>query len=208
MRKPQVDSRFYKRDAYSSKKQFISYWHQINVVMMLKPENVLEIGIGTKFTSSYLRDMGFEVTTMDLDEDLGPDIIGDITNIPIDSKSFDLVACFEVLEHLRYEEAVIALNEVARVANRYAVLSLPDASWYFCFGINMPRYHDIEKVYSIPRIWNRSLQTGDLHYWEIGRTGYTLKRVTKQINDAGLKVLSTYRAFERPYHRFFVLAPS
>ena len=43
------------------------------------------------------------------------------------------------------------------------------------------------------------------HYWEIGKVSYPLNKITKDIEGAGFKIIKTYRIFENPYHRFFVL---
>jgi len=44
------------------------------------------------------------------------------------------------------------------------------------------------------------------HYWEIGKEGYPLQKVMDEMRRAGFKIEKTYRVFEHPYHRFFVLA--
>ena len=46
--------------------------------------------------------------------------------------------------------------------------------------------------------------TGE-HYWEIGKAGYPLKRIIKEIQAVGFKIDKTYRVFEHPYHRFFMI---
>ena len=43
------------------------------------------------------------------------------------------------------------------------------------------------------------------HYWEIGKAGYPLSKIIMDIQRAGFKVEKTYRVFEFPYHRFFIL---
>jgi len=43
------------------------------------------------------------------------------------------------------------------------------------------------------------------HYWEIGKVGYPLKRIIKEMQMVGFKIEKTYRIFEHPYHRFFIL---
>jgi hypothetical protein len=43
------------------------------------------------------------------------------------------------------------------------------------------------------------------HYWEIGKAGYPLSKITKYIEKAVFKIIKTYRIFENPYHRFFIL---
>jgi len=45
----------------------------------------------------------------------------------------------------------------------------------------------------------------DQHYWEIGKAGYRLGKITKDIERAGFDIIKTYRIFEHPYHRFFIL---
>ena len=46
------------------------------------------------------------------------------------------------------------------------------------------------------------------YYWEIGKAGYPLKRIIKEIQAVGFKIDKTYRVFEYPYHRFFILEVS
>ena len=43
------------------------------------------------------------------------------------------------------------------------------------------------------------------HYWEIGKAGYPLNKIIKDIQKTGFKIEKTYRIFENPYHRFFIL---
>jgi len=43
------------------------------------------------------------------------------------------------------------------------------------------------------------------HYWEIGKAGYSLNKIINEIQKTGFKVEKTYRIFENPYHRFFIL---
>ena len=41
---------------------------------------------------------------MDIDRRLNPDIVSNITNIPFENRSFNLIACYEILEHLPYKK--------------------------------------------------------------------------------------------------------
>ena len=43
------------------------------------------------------------------------------------------------------------------------------------------------------------------HYWEIGKAGYPLSKIIKDIQRAGFKIEKTYSVFENPYHRVFIL---
>jgi len=66
--KPQVEPDHYYNIIYDTKERFCSYWHQIQEVLLLKPSEVLEIGIGNGFVSRYLKERGINVTTLDIDK--------------------------------------------------------------------------------------------------------------------------------------------
>ena len=126
--KHQVDPNHYFNESYDVKERFISYWHQIYEIFEFNPKKVLEIGIGNGFASKYLKERSVNVITLDIDRRLNPDIEGSVLNIPIADESFDVVVCYELLEHLPYESFYKALSEIFRVSNSYATLSLPDTS--------------------------------------------------------------------------------
>lgn len=74
--------------SYDSPDRFLSYWHQINEICSLEPDKVLEIGIGNGFVAKYIKDRGFNMTTMDIKEDLEPDICGSVLDIPLEKRVF------------------------------------------------------------------------------------------------------------------------
>ena len=152
--KNQVEPSHYFKPSYDTKKRFISYWHQITELIQLKPSSILEIGIGNSLVSNYLKQRGYNVTTMDIDPCLNPDIVASIDRIPFTDESFDVVACFEVLEHLPYEKFTISLKELHRVSRRYVVLSLPDATLAYPLYIYIPKLRRDTKTYSITMAQN------------------------------------------------------
>ncbi len=194
-------------ESYDTKGRFISYWHQINEIVKLQHRNILEIGVGNKFVSRYLKERGYNVVTFDAAEELEPDHVGNILNIPFKDNSFDVVACFEVLEHIPYSDFSKALSEISRVSNSHVLLSLPDATRHFRFLIKIPNFSPAEILIPFPRIRKRTNRrvNNDGHYWEIGKKDYPLNRITKAILNSGFKLIMTYRVFEYPYHRFFIL---
>lgn len=147
----QVNPNHYFKSTYDTKERFISYWHQINEIILLKPKSILEIGVGNGFVSRYRKDREFKVTTLDIDKRLNPDTVGSVLSIPLPSQSFEVVACFEVLEHLPYENFSLALKEIFRVCNYYAVLSLPDVSRVYHFNVQIPKFGEIKKLIPLPR---------------------------------------------------------
>ena len=203
--KAQVEPEHYFNPSYDSKERFISYWHQINELIQLRPSSILEIGIGNGFVSNYLRQRGYAVITLDIEPRLGPDVVGSVVNIPFADRSFDVVACFEVLEHLPYKQFTTSLREIHRVSKKYAVLSLPDATLVYRLYILVPKIGELRKLIRLPRLKTPTHVFDGQHYWEIGKAGYNIQRVMKDIEKAGFTLIKTYRIFEVPYHRFFVL---
>lgn len=88
--KPQVKPKHYFRLSYDSKERFISYWYQINEIIKLDPKRVLEIGIGNGFVSKYLKEKRVNVSTLDIDEKLNPDIVGSVLDVPFPDNSFEV----------------------------------------------------------------------------------------------------------------------
>jgi len=43
------------------------------------------------------------------------------------------------------------------------------------------------------------------HHREIGKSGYPLRKAMVEMQNTGFEIKKTYRVFEMPYHRFFVL---
>lgn len=191
--------------SYDSKGRFCSYWHQINEIISLEPENILEIGVGNRFVSNYLKIRNFNIITLDINEELKPDVTGSVLRIPFIDRSFDVVACYEVLEHLPYNEFLKALKEMCRVSRKHAVLSLPDVTTVYRVNIELSRIKPIKKLIPFPFARQKHHEFGGDHYFEIGKIGYPLKKIESDIEKSGFKIVTTYRIFEFIYHRFFVL---
>jgi len=198
----QVKPDHYFNSSYDSKGRFCCYWHQIHEVISLNPIRVLEVGIGSGFVSKYLKERKLNVITLDR---LNPDIVGSIINMPFEDNSFDVVACYEVLEHLPYKNFYKALSEIFRVSNFYAILSLPDVERVYRFNIRVPKLGEIKKLIQLPRFKKPPHKFDGEHYWEIGKAGYPLSKIIDAIQKVGFNLESTYRVYENPYHRFFVL---
>lgn len=191
--------------AYDSKERFCSYWHQINEIFELAPSKLLEVGIGNGFVSKYLRKKGANIVTLDIVYDLMPDVVGTILEIPFKENSFEVVACFEVLEHLPYRQFKCALKKLAQVSNKYLIISLPDVTPVYRLNIELPKIKPIKKLikHPFPRPAKHILD--DSHHWEIGHRGYPLKRIKTDIMTSDFEIIKTYRTFDFYYHRFFLL---
>lgn len=203
--KPQIKPNHYFNISYDSKERFNSYWHQINEIIKLEPKKVLEIGIGNGFVSKYLKERNLNVITLDIDKKLNPDKIGSVLNIPFTDSSFDVVSSYELLEHLPYESFYKAISEIFRVSKSYSVLSLPDKNRVCRLYIQIHKVVIFKKLLPLPPISVPIHKFDGEHCWEIGEAGCPLSKITKDIQRAGFKIEKTYRIFENPYHRFFIL---
>ena len=201
-----VDPEHYFNEEYDVKGRFVTYWHQINEVKTLNPKDILEIGVGNKFLSKYLKDRGFKITTLDIEAKLYPDVVGNVLTIPFSNGSFDVVTCFELLEHLPYSDFQKGLKELRRVSKLHVIMSLPDVTAVYRFHIELPRIKPIRKMirHPFPRT---SIHTfNGHHYWEIGKKNYPLRKIEQDIKHTGFTIRDTYRVFEFCYHRFFLLS--
>lgn len=122
---------------YETKQRFLTYWQQLDAILALAPESVLEIGVGTGLVSSYLRYKGVEVTTIDINASLEPDVVGSVLDLEsyFQPGQFDLVLCSRVLHHLPFESFERSVQQIAHAAREHAIISLPidDFSFYFMF---------------------------------------------------------------------------
>ncbi len=198
-------SEYFYRKEYDKKSRFINYWNQINEVYRINPEKILEVGIGGGFVYSYLKSCGFSVVSADIDTNLNPDVVADITNLPFKDKSFDLINCCQVLEHMPYEKAVDALKEIDRVSSKYAIISLPDVKKYLRFMIDSKKFKAINVLIEYPSLYSLKNSNPAEHYWEVSLKDYELKKIINDIEKNNFFIKKTFRMFEDPYYRFFIL---
>jgi len=123
---------------YDKITRFISYYHQLKLVRDIEPKKILEIGIGNKTVSDYLKRHGFNVVTCDFDSKLKPDVIADVRKLPFKKSEFDLVLACEILEHIPYTDVRKALEEINKVTSKYAIISVPYSQIYFGCSITFP----------------------------------------------------------------------
>ena len=200
----QVEKQHYQQ-IYDNKVRFASYWHQIDEINALQPTSVLDIGIGNAFIARHLLSAGQDVTTLDIDPELGPDIVGSVTRIPLSEKSFSVVSCCQVLEHMEYRHFTAALTELRRVARHYVLISLPDRYHHLCLLLKFYPHFTIPLALSFPRLFPKRFEFDGEHYWEIGHRGFGLGKIRKSIDDAGMSIVKSYRVFENSLHHFFLL---
>lgn len=98
-------------------------------------ETVLDIGAGHGlFLEKLMLDKGIKGVGIEISDDkiqygksIGVDIrLGDAAELKFEDNSFDVVVCFEVLEHLPYGVYEKAIQEIQRVAKSYIIVGVPN----------------------------------------------------------------------------------
>jgi ubiquinone/menaquinone biosynthesis C-methylase UbiE len=101
---------------------------------------ILDAGCAEGFVSHRLLEEWSQTLVVGVDTDIKALVRGrelhpaitfqssDVTSLPFDDRSFDLVICNEVLEHLPHPEA--ALAELQRVTRHYCLLSVPHEPFF------------------------------------------------------------------------------
>jgi ubiquinone/menaquinone biosynthesis C-methylase UbiE len=170
---------------------------------------MLEIGIGSGVLGAILKKIDCPYKSMDIDPELTPDYVGSILKIPFSNDSFDVVGCFQVLEHLPFGQFHHALNELLRVACKAVIISLPDDGKLWSYSLYIPKLGT--KRVQFPRPFTKTVaHTFDgEHYWEINKKGYEIKRIKEIIENISqghhFMLERNYRVWENTYHHFFVI---
>ena len=198
------------RESYFSEKYFgmeqlSSFIHQIHDISKMSPKSIIEIGVGNGFTSSFLRRSGLEVTTVDINESLDPDICAPISEIKnhLDSNtSFDVAVCCEVLEHIPFEEFISNIETLRELSDKL-YLTLPNYKPSFGISgfIRLPKFRKLFGFFvDIPR---KKILDKE-HFWEVGSSRETSKKAILKILREYYPSVRIYRHYLKPNHYAFV----
>jgi len=207
--KTQVDSSHYLNIKHNSLERFSSYQLQIEYCLKLKPKMVLEIGIGNRILSNFLKSAGLNVTTCDFDKKLSPDVVADIRKLPFKERSFDLIIACQILEHIPYEDVPNVLASFHKIVRKNVIISIP-YNTFNLYGI-AKLFPFIKPVRFLWRLFeysiikhNKNVGTKE-HYWEMGKKGYTRTKIRELIRKAGFKIIKEDSPYLNPGHYFFIL---
>jgi ubiquinone/menaquinone biosynthesis C-methylase UbiE len=205
----QVDKNSYLSNQYLSQGRWFSYFNQIKNVMSVSKieDKILEVGKGNGIVSNTLRSIGFTVKTIDIDASLEPDVVGSVEKMPLENSSFDVVLAAEILEHLPFGLFKRSLEEIGRISRKYAIISLPHIGVVFKMNVKIPFIKEFAIFFKIPYFWKRHVFNGQ-HYWEIGKSGFQISKIKKQILDSGWKIERSYINKDDPSHWHCILKKS
>lgn len=200
----QVPVSHYGYDTYVHFDRWASIWHQSNAVLSYRPESVLEVGGGKGYLKHLLSSEDIPVTSMDIDPDLNPDILGGITDIPCKDGQFDVACAFEVLEHLPYTEFLNGISELLRVSRRGIAISIPDKRKAFPYLITIPGIAHYKFLLPKP-LPRKSHEFDGEHYWECNSKQTPLKKILRDLDTLPGVTYNQYLCVDFPYHRFFII---
>jgi len=108
---------------------------RLNTSIELVPKGtatLADIGCGNGIFGLMLQSQRPEIDTVSVDRSetalkhvKTKSKIGDIMDLPFEDRTFDCVTCFQVLEHIPYPVYDRVLNELARVAKKNVIISVP-----------------------------------------------------------------------------------
>jgi len=203
----QVDIDHYNFCNYVSEERWSSYWQQLHEILKLPYVNILTIGVGDGIVTNILSQNNKIVTTVDIDEELHPNIVASVTKLPFKEKEFEVCCAFQVLEHMPYTDSLIALEELLRVSEKSVIISLPNQKPVRRFLLTFPYVRQFKFLISNPFYQPKIHNFDGEHYWEVNAKNYELKRVLsdfKKIAGKYNRTISSNRLFGNPYHHFFI----
>jgi 2-polyprenyl-3-methyl-5-hydroxy-6-metoxy-1,4-benzoquinol methylase len=208
----QVEASHYDFMKYISKERWNSFYHQITEILSIQPASVLEIGVGSGILGTILKKIGCPYESMDIDAELYPDHVGSVLQAPFFDKTYDVVVCFQVLEHLPYDRFEMALHELFRLAKKAVIISLPDCGRFWKYSIHIPKIGSKNIVVRYPFAKKQiAVFTGE-HYWELNQKGFELMTIRSTIEKLAEKhcfvLKKDYSVWENPYHHFFIMSSS
>ncbi|MFN5149843.1 MAG: class I SAM-dependent methyltransferase [Flavobacteriia bacterium] len=198
----QVDSSHYDFFKYVDIDRFNSFYYQLLLIKKICPKSILDIGPGNNFLRDLLS-KEFDFKTIDIDSELDPDFNGSVDAMPLENNSFDLVCCFQVLEHLPFDKFDQCLSELNRVSRENVLLSLPYSRLDLKFSFKFTIFKELRLLITIPKFYKKNKFDGQ-HYWEIGRRN-TPSRLVQEMIEKYFVIEEVINPFENPYHIFYKL---
>lgn len=198
--------------------------------------SILEIGPGGNIVKNLMKGIGYNYLTLDAQENVHPDIKCDVRNFSTYEhlENFDLVASFQMLEHIPYQDYLDVLRKINLITKKYILLSVPYECRYFNLNFSfsiinvtadsiipnlikkilrrLSKAIHVSLVLPYINLPNRKYRKEfaeefpfAIHFWEIGRNGLFKNKFLCDIENKGFVIKKTFHNKVHPYH-FYVLA--
>ncbi|TXS94531.1 class I SAM-dependent methyltransferase [Parahaliea aestuarii] len=206
-RERQLNLDCYFNENYFELAQLCSYAHQISDIYQTGAREILEIGVGSGLTSSFLRKSGRKVTTADINPNLSPDICAPLSELGryVGELKYDLVVCCEVLEHMPFEQFEESV-ELLRSFSKNLYLTLPAYRRTLGFGgmFRFPRLGMLPFNFHL-ELPNRK-PISPSHFWEVDSESFSRKSNIVGVLRKYYSTVSWARYELNPKHIKFVAA--
>ncbi|MBN1121742.1 MAG: class I SAM-dependent methyltransferase [Anaerolineae bacterium] len=201
-----VTSSHYWNSWYLSPRRMSSIGWQYYLCTEINAATFLEIGMGAGILTWMLRKSNKSVVTSDLVMDLKPDIITRLPTLAFRNRIFDAITCFQVLEHLPFDQFATSLKEMKRVSKQWIILSLPDKTKQLPLKVQIARR--VYQFFKFPPRWKPRplpISIDPQHCWEIGYDGITYDTILGVASSLDLHAVEHFRNELNPYHYYFLL---
>lgn len=162
-----------------SELHFNWYFQQANIVYRncSRDTDILEIGIGTGLLSDLLKKRGWNIKTLDIDEDKSPDYCESALDFDYKINSVKVVIAFEIFEHIPYDTFLKLLSRLCAHGVRDIYFSLPWCEKQILkITMKLPKLQQFNINVFLPR--KNIIEP--LHYWELHATDHVAD-VDKQL---------------------------
>jgi hypothetical protein len=147
--------------------------------------------------------MGHDVTVLDIDERLKPDVVASVTKIPDNLGPFDCFGCFQILEHLPWPEVLEALSELHRVSTQGGVISVPNRGPALSVSLMNRRFNGSRRL-RLPAIGQPPMQNSKEHKWEL-RVNVREEEFRQALRESAFTIEKEVFPPQYLYHHFFVV---
>lgn len=178
---------------------------QFKLAMQTKCEFFLNIGSGSGILEHLLRLNSKRVITIDIDLGLKPSILAGFPDLPMQDHCIEVVMAFQVLEHLPISMFPSCIGEMARIARKYLIVSLPDQT-------HLSTDNSIQKrlLRRLPFYKEKHIPIPlDIeHFWEIGWNQISPQDIIQIAQQNKVTLIDHFRNKYMPYHHFFLFESS
>jgi len=187
---------------YLSPKRMSSYGYQYKLAIESAGNTFLNIGSANNILSDLLIRQHKHVINLDLDVHTVPTVTATFPYVPFVTNAFDVVLCFQVLEHLPFNMLQISLTELKRLAG-LIIISLPDIT----LTKRERQKYEFFRTFHFPKEWKiyKPRYVDIEHFWEIGDGKVTLEHIYSTFENANLSIIKHFRNDLGSSHHFFVL---
>ena len=198
---------------YADKTRWESYRNQITEVLSKDFESILIIGVGDGVVPLVIKhciaqkNQNTRVYTLDNEEALNPDIVGDIRDVKklTSHLKIDCILCCQVLEHIEFHYIEQILKDFSTIAQN-VIISLPHSRRsIFKLNLKIPKFKQFNIEILIPKKF-QGIKVHKYHHWEVGRWGecHSVKNIETMLKKDFI-ISKKFHVPDMKYHLFYVL---